>query len=452
MLRIAAAGFLILGGVLGGIADGARAEAGRPDGSPFALRRAGVMKRIGGSVAVLAGAGDPRAYVPFRQDNNFYYLTGTEVPGALLLIDGARRESVLFLPQRDRDREGWEGERLYPGLEARRATGMDAVLDAARFGAELDRRAGAAEIIYLPRSPRETAAVSRDRALAAAGARRFDPWDGRETGEAVFERNLRDRLGPSVEIRDLAPVLDEMRRVKDAWEIALLREAGRIGALGIREAMRMAAPGEYEYRLAARAHYGFLSRGAAGYAFFPIVASGPNSCILHYGHNRRKMMAGEMVVMDFGPDFGYYTADVTRSFPVSGRFSAEQAEVYRAVLAAQQAALEKVRPGATFREVEEAARTALELHGYGGPSPHRFVHYVGMAVHDVGEGAPLEPGVVIAVEPGVYLKEKNLGIRIEDTVLVTAGGHEVLTSEAPREIAGIEALMSEPAIVEPMQD
>ena len=240
MLRIAAAGFLILGGVLGGIADGARAEADRPDGSPFALRRAGVMKRIGGSVAVLAGAGDPRAYVPFRQDNNFYYLTGTEVPGALLLIDGARRESVLFLPPRDRDREGWEGERLYPGPEAQRATGVDAVLDAARFGAELDRRAGAAEIFICP-VPAETAAVSRDRPRRRR-CPSFRPVGRPGNGEAAFERNLRDRLGPSVEIRDLAPVLDEMRRVKDAWEIALPGRPAGSGRSASGRPCKMAAP------------------------------------------------------------------------------------------------------------------------------------------------------------------------------------------------------------------
>jgi len=216
--------------------------------------------------------------------------------------------------------------------------------------------------------------------------------------------------------------------------------------------MRSAAPGAYEYELAARAQFEFLRLGAAGYAFHPIVGSGPNSCVLHYSRNRRKMMPGEMVVIDFGPDYGYYAADVTRSFPVSGRFGAEQAKVYRAVLEAQEAALAKVRPGATFREVEEAAGEALDRHGYGGRAPHRFVHHVGMAVHDVGDGAPLEPGVVIAVEPGVYLKEKNLGVRIEDTVLVTESGHEVLTSGAPREIAGIEALMAQPAVVQPMQD
>lgn len=452
MVRIAAAGVLILGALLGGIADGVRAEAVPPDGAPFAQRRERLMERIGGSVAVLAGARDTAAYVAFRQDNSFYYLSGVEVPGALLLLDGVRRESLLFLPPRDGSLEGWEGERVFPGPEAERATGMDAVLDTARFGAELEERTGPAGVLYLPRSPQETAAVSRDRALDADKARRLDPWDGREPAWAAFERKVRDRVGPSVDIRDLAPVLDGMRRVKDAEEIALLREAGRIGALGLREAMRSAAPGVYEYELAARAQFEFLRLGAAGYAFHPIVGSGPNSCVLHYSRNRRKMMPGEMVVIDFGPDYGYYAADVTRSFPVSGRFGAEQAKVYRAVLEAQEAALAKVRPGATFREVEEAAGEALGRHGYGGRAPHRFVHHVGMAVHDVGDGAPLEPGVVIAVEPGVYLKEKNLGVRIEDTVLVTESGHEVLTSGAPREIAGIEALMAQPAVMQPMQD
>ncbi|MEJ2110549.1 MAG: Xaa-Pro peptidase family protein, partial [Acidobacteriota bacterium] len=251
--------------------------------------------------------------------------------------------------------------------------------------------------------------------------------------------------GASVSIRDLSPLLDEMRRVKDSREIDKLRSAGRIGARGLVEAIRSAAPGMYEYQLAAVAEFVFLWHGASGDAFFPIVGSGPNSCVLHHHTNERKMEAGDIVVMDFGPDYGYYGSDVTRTFPISGRFTAEQAAAYRIVLEAQKAALAAVRPGATFDDLDDAAEQVLDRYGYGQYKVHGVSHYVGMAVHDVGEPEPFEPGVVIAVEPGVYFPEKNLGIRIEDTVLVTEEGFEILTGDVPKEITDIERLMSSEA-------
>ena len=163
----------------------------------------------------------------------------------------------------------------------------------------------------------------------------------------------------------------------------------------------------------------------------------------HYHANGRRMEEGDIVVMDFGPDSGYYASDIARTFPVSGRFSEEQAGVYRVVLEAQKAALGAVRPGATFDDLEDAADKVLRRHGYDKYKKHAIGHYVGMAVHDVGKAEPFQPGTVLAVEPGVYIPEKNLGIRIEDTVAVTETGCEVLTGDVPKEIDEIEKLMSE---------
>ena len=412
------------------------------DNSFFAARRDLLMKRIEGSVAVLAGAADTRAYASFRQDNNFYYLTGVETPNALLLIDGGKHKSILFLPPRDPDTERWEGPGLFAGPEALRETGIDEVLELSRFGDELDKRKETLRILYAPLSPEETAATSRDRALKHDSARQNDIWDGRISRQEAFDKSLQARLGASVRIKDLSPILDDMRRVKDAQEVDRLREAGRIGAKGLKEAIRSTRPGMYEFQLAALAQFIFSWRGAQGPAFFPIVGSGPNSCLLHYNKNGRKMAAVDVVVMDFGADYRYYQSDITRSFPVSGKFSEEQARIYQVVLDAQKAALQRIRPGATFASLGEVVREVLGRHGYADLLTHGVSHYVGMSTHDVGEAQPFEPGVVITIEPGVYMPGKSLGIRIEDTVLVKKDGYEILTGEVPKEIAEIEALMS----------
>ena len=203
------------------------------DNSYFAARREVLMKKIEGTVAVLQGAPDTRAYAAFRQDNNFYYLTGVETPDALLLLDALQHRSILFLPGKNQESERWEGRRLLPGPDARRQTGIDEVLELSQFEAELENRKSGLRTLYIPFSPQETAATSRDRAILHDYARQNDPWDGRPSRESAFENNLQSRLGSSVSMKNLSPFLDEMRRVKDAQEIDRLRLAGQIGALGI---------------------------------------------------------------------------------------------------------------------------------------------------------------------------------------------------------------------------
>jgi Xaa-Pro aminopeptidase len=273
-----------------------------------------------------------------------------------------------------------------------------------------------------------------------------DRWDGRPTREKAFDLALRKKLGNEVTIKDLSPILDAMRLIKDAQEIERLREASRIASVGLKEAIRAVEPGMHEYQVGAVAEFVFRWEGASGPAYFPIVGSGPNSCVLHYNANNRKMEAGDIVVMDFGPDFLYYDSDVTRTFPVSGTFTAEQRKVYQVVLDAQKAALAIVRPGATFRDINAAARTVIDRAGYGKNWAHGVSHYIGMATHDVGGFQPLEPGVAITVEPGIYIPEQSLGVRIEDTVLVTKDGYENLSKDVPKEITEIEKLMAERSV------
>ncbi len=427
-----------------------QAASGRPnDNSFFAARRESLMKKIDGAVAVLQGAPETRAYEGFRQSNDFYYLTGVEVPDALVLLDASRHRSILFLPPRNKQVELWEGPRLYAGEEARVATGFDEVMDVARLGEELEKRKGGIKDLYTPLKPEEVAATSRDRAVEYEAARERSSWDGRVSRERAFEQNLKKKLGDAVSIKDLSPILDEMRRVKDALEIERMRESARIGAMGLKEAMRAAKPGVYEYQLAAAAEFVFKWNGAMGYAYFPIVGSGPNSCALHYSLDNRRTEPGDIIVMDFGPDYRYYHSDITRTFPVSGKFSEEQAKIYEIVLEAQKAALLKVRPGATFGDVSGAAREVVARHGYLSNWFHGVSHYVGMSTHDVGGIQPLAQGVVITVEPGLYFPEKNLGVRVEDTVLVTKDGCEILSRDVPKEIPEVERLMSEGTALPP---
>ncbi len=415
--------------------------------SYFEARRQAIMKKIDGAIAVLEGSPDTRAYLPFRQNNDFYYLTGVETPGALLLLDGQNSRSILFLPPRSTQIELWEGPRLWAGDEARAATGVGQVMEVSQFESELGKRKGALKVLYTPMAPVETAAVSRDRASMFDMARERDAWDGRVSRAKAFAAGLRKKLGDSIEIKDLSPILDSLRRVKDAEEIERLRAAGRIGAMGMKEAIRSTRPGIFEYQIAAAAEFIFKWNGASGPAYFPIVGSGPHSCMLHYHENNRKMGDGDIVVMDFAPEYRYYESDITRTFPVSGRFTEEQAKIYQIVLDAQKAALEKVRPGATFGDLGNAAREILGRFGYAGKMPHGVSHYVGMATHDVGRSEPFEPGVVVTVEPGIYLPEKSLGVRIEDTVLVTKDGHEILTGDVPKELKDVEKLMAEKALL-----
>jgi Xaa-Pro aminopeptidase len=245
-------------------------------------------------------------------------------------------------------------------------------------------------------------------------------------------------------LSDIAPQIDAMRVIKSAAEIDALRRNGAASAEGVRQAMLATRSGAFEYELEAAAMGIVLARGAKSAAYAPIVGSGPNTCIQHYARNSRQMSNGELVLMDFGGYLDHMAMDITRTWPVSGIFTAEQRTVYQTVLEVEKACIEAYRPGATVDDVRNHVKQALEKKGMdpmglsGG-----FGHFLGMATHDVGPRIrELKEGMVFAIEPALYFPEKNIGIRIEDTVLITKDGCEVLTKGVPKEIADIEALMS----------
>ena len=374
---------------------------------------------------------DLSEYVP---DKNFYYLTGCDEPGAvLLLIPGsdAPRET-LFLARRDPKQERWTGPRMAPNAETARRLGMQEVLSLDRLPDALARRAPPEGKVY---------------ANLAAGPH------GEAADKCCPEPRVRLRRWlPKAEILDAAPELAFLRMTKSEWEIEKIRRAVEITMAGHRHALAAIGPGRFEYEVEAAIEYQFRSRGATRPAFPSIVGSGPNAAILHYAENNRRMSSGDLVVIDVGAEFEGYSADLTRTYPVSGRFTPRQKEIYNIVLAAQQAALKQVRPGVTFGSIHRAALEAMDSRGrdrqgrrLGRYFIHGTGHHLGLEVHDPvsDRSRPLEHGMVITIEPGIYIPEENLGIRIEDDVVVTREGYRMLSRGLPRKAEEIERLMRE---------
>jgi Xaa-Pro aminopeptidase len=391
----------------------------------------------------------------YRQDSDFWYLTGIEDPEAIALLrpsaeDG--RKYVVFLKPRDRRLETYEGPKVGPA-EAASAFGADAAFSTEEFGERLlryDDPAGA-EKVYLS--------------------------DG---GDSVWAETVRSRIA-SMKSRDAGPstvvdareVIHEMRVVKDADEIALIRRATEISGRGHVLAMKSAAPGRYEFEVQAALDGYCAANGVRRMAYPSIAASGPDSVFLHWYRNDRQIQEGDVVLNDSGAEYEYYATDITRTYPASGRFSAEQRAIYDVVLAAQKAAMAQIRPGVPFDRVGAAAARIqteglLRLGLLSGnveklvkESAHRVFtrhgisHWVGLDVHDAGNytagvaARPLEPGMVFTVEPGIYVgadsgadrKWWNIGIRIEDVVLVTDTGYECLSCFVPREAGEVERMV-----------
>jgi Xaa-Pro aminopeptidase len=363
----------------------------------------------------------------FRQTNTFFYLTELEAQDAWLLLvaGGDAVETVLLLPPRNPTQERWTGLRLGPDSTAARLTGIARVLSTDSLDRVLQAlRLGGAGPFYLPLD-----ATTRD------------------------EPRVRNLLFSGRDVRNLRPLVDSMRLVKDADEITRLRKAIDISALGHVAAMQAARPGMWEYEIEAVLEAVFRRNGADRLGYPSIVGSGPNTTTLHYDVNRRQTRDGDLVLIDAGAEWGQYTADVTRTFPVNGKFTARQKAIYDLVLATQQAGFDSTRPGTSIARLEGVAREYMRAHSgtlcgdetCDGYFIHGLSHWLGMDVHDVGDyGTPLRPGMVLTLEPGIYLPRENLGVRIEDDVLVTATGAEWLSAKAPKTTTEIERLMSRP--------
>ncbi len=429
----------------------------------FQRRRTELMRRIGAnSIVILPTA---REFVrnrdvhhPFRPDSDFYYLSGFAEPEAVLVLAPGRQqgEYALFCREKDPQSEQWEGYRA--GLEG---VVTDYGADEAFSYAEMD--------VVMPDLLAQREQVFYPLGCDQAFDQRVIRWLSQVRNQA------RSGIQAPLSIASLDQHLHEMRLYKTALEVGTLRRAAQISAAAHQAVMQTCKPGQYEYQLAATFQYDCQRQGVQALAYPSIVGGGENACVLHYIDNRDRLGDGDLVLIDAGCELDYYAADITRTFPVNGRFTEAQAQLYELVLAAQQAAIAHVKPGHDWNDPHLAATrvltegllrlgilqgdldTALAEERYKPYYMHRTGHWLGMDVHDVGayqmdgDWRPLEAGMVLTVEPGLYMpkddskvaeKWRGIGIRIEDDVLVGTNGPEVLSQDVPKSICEIEALMA----------
>jgi Xaa-Pro aminopeptidase len=432
----------------------------------FTARRVQVMAAIGDGVAIVAGATERPDYEKFKQNKQFFYLCGVEVPRAILLIDGKTKRSTLFLPARNEGAERSEGPVLGPGAEAEKLTGIEAVVDRMEFDAAIKAIAAAGRNISMPFREESIGAVATDRVRAHERATAQDPWDGRKSKEAVFREKVQ-AVALKSEIVDLDPVLDRMRLVKSANEIKLIREATRLASLGILEGMKAAEPGMFEYEVEAIADYVFKRNNAMGIGYFALVATGSNAAWPHYHAAQSRLADGDLVLFDYAPEFKYYTSDVTRMFPANGKFSPRQRELYGVYVKLYMALMTSIGPGPaadrmktahakmttildgfTFADPKVKAAATAFVARYANPR-NSFGHWVGLEVHDVSSGpfdGVYKPGMVFTIEPALTIADERIYIRLEDTIVITDKGYENLSAQLPMEIDEIERVMREPGL------
>ena len=408
--------------------------------------------------AVAADAGDGDALIAlfsrtkaqtamrFRQDHDFYYVTGNSNSNAALLIEAKSCDSWLFLvtqTAREASRDGWnwlyqEGAAKEHGFEEIRALNYFEEFLARR-------RVSGRQTLYVRMSERDEMDLSRSDTAIYTARRIVNPWGSQPTEDAWRVRMWRERY-PHYDLRDMSPIVDGLRMIKRPLEMDALRLGGQVSAAAIQAAIEATAPGRYEYELEAEASYVLDRNGAEHHAYAAIVGSGPNVNIWHYNENNETLEDGELIVMDYGGSFGYQTMDITRTWPVSGKFTELQERAYRATLEAQKAIIAAMKPGATRKETREICRRIFDKWGFEDQPAYGAGHFVGMSVHDVGDyDAPFAPGMVIAVEPIIEIAEEDLHIRIEDTVLITEGEPENLSSEVPKELEDLLALVGRTA-------
>src|SRR5712664_983705 len=419
----------------------------REPNSVYAERRAKLAAQADGPIILWGFTGREevsQAYV-FAQEENFYYLTGHNEEGAgLILLPAGQKGDVanvsretLFLPAKNPQKEKWNGVRMSPsdpGIEAR--TGFVAVKSF-----ESDFRS-----------------MVENLAKTFPGFYTILPYQ-KELGGYPHEKTVVDWLqlaAPNAKLKDIRAQISAMRQIKSPGEIALLKEAIDLSLDSHLEAMKLMRPGLYEYQVEAKMVEIHAWGGSEAEGYAPIVGAGPNSTVLHYDKLSRKIEDGDIVVLDVGAQFSGYSSDITRTLPANGKFTARQREIYEIVLGAQHAALAALKPGLDFcnksdKSVQKIAYNYINSHGkdlHGTSLGPYFIqglgHHIGLNVHDAGDHcAPFQPGMVITIEPGIYIPEENLGVRIEDDVLITPTGYKLLTARLPRSPDEIEKIMAD---------
>jgi len=449
-------------------------------------RRQSVMEKMGNRGMLILFSAEVRLYsgdvsYEYRQENNLFYLTGIRHPETTLVLmpQNSSRQEILFLPDRDPHRELWDGKMASPE-DVGDISGIQTVWSSSEFDSFLN------SVLY-GRPYRSQSSQSddffADLQKGVADVYLFmEPKPGLtgEVGEEFrFANRLRERF-TGIQIKDASQIFQQLRVIKSPYEVKQLQEAIDITIEAQLEVMKILHPGLWEYEVEALIEYVFKKRNSFDWAFPSIVASGPNATTLHYQESQRQIQDGDLLLMDIGAEYNYYAADVTRTIPVNGTFTPEQAAIYQLVLNAQKESIALVKPGVPILTVHQKATEVLKeglfrlglitdpstnqyrvffLHGVG--------HFIGLAVHDVRTGDHLRPNMVLTIEPGIYVREDseerlvaqgvseqeldkirpalrkfmNIGVRIEDDILVTEDGYQVLSQTAPREIKEIERLM-----------
>ena len=432
------------------------------DPTIYARRRARLLAQMQDGVAIIPTAPEVArnadTHYSYRHDSNFYYLSGFAEPEAVLVLTaGDEPKSILFCREKNLEREIWDGHRFGPDA-AREQFGFEAAYPIDQLDEKLAELIGNQPALFYPMG------------LDAE-------WDQRILklrGDVVAK--IRSGIRAPDQIRDVRVLLSEMRLFKDEHELDIMRRAAAISTAAHKRAMHFTRPDMFEYQIEAELLHEFCSRGARQPAYTSIVAGGANACVLHYVGNNARLRDGDLLLIDAGCELDGYASDITRTFPVGGKFSAEQKDVYDIVLAAQAAAIAAAKPNQNWNAPHDAARrvlaqgfidlklchgsvdAVLESESYKKFYMHRTGHWLGMDVHDVGDykigddWRPLQPGMVLTVEPGCYIRPAddvpmslwNIGIRIEDDVAITLRGNEVLTDAAPKTVTDIEELMRKP--------
>jgi len=395
--------------------------------SEYASRRAKTLTALKGALGVLfAGDYDVESELPFRPHPHFEYLSGVvDEPGAVLLLDPGHpveaRKAMLFLRPLNPEREKWDGYRLEISKALRDRTGIEAVF----------------RVDMLPRLL--TAAAVRAKRFACLHPPAA--FDQPVSADLELFRKVAERI-PGVTIEDGSDVIVKLRAVKSRNETALIQRAIDITAAGFEAMMRSVKPGMNEFDVQETIEHAYRTAGARATAFPTIAGPGVNSTVLHYRANERQLADGDLMCVDSGAMFAGYAADITRTVPVSGRFTERQRAVYEVVLKAEAAAIKATKVGTTLPQIDAVARKIITQAGFGDYFIHSIGHHLGLETHDASPEAPLKAGAVVTIEPGIYIPDEAIGIRIEDDILVTKEGPKNLSAKIPKTVGGVEKAMA----------
>ncbi len=432
----------------------------------FAARRAKVFEKIGDGVAIIEGTTERPGEQPMRQGNQFFYLTGVIEARAIALLDGRTKETTIFLQtEKPLDVTSKYGPgALYPGEDTAKLIGVTKALPREQLTTMLAAIGREGRTIYTPFRPETLGSASSGDTLGLVRMNHDDPWDGRSGREEMFRIHLMT-AAPKSEIRNLDPILDELRAIKSEREIAVIREATRLTDRGIMRAMHAAKPGMFEYQLQAESEYEFKKGGAYGPSYFALVATGKNTWYTHYHYNTAALQAGDLIQYDYAPDYKNYSSDVTRIFPANGKFTAHQKEYYTIYLKLYQAIMTSIKVHDTALAVTQRAVAKMDAivaaYTFTDPAVKTAVlgfvdgfrkskggwlgHAVGLEVHDVyGSYKTLEPGMIFTIEPELRFPEEHVGVRLEDMLLITPDGYENMSRAVPIEVEDIEKFMAAP--------